>query len=30
MYLEQLDGLSGEEPGQKDTKDMLSTLLQFV
>ncbi|KAJ5565360.1 hypothetical protein N7513_001602 [Penicillium frequentans] len=27
---EQLQGLGDEEPGQKDTKDMLSTLLQFV
>ncbi|KAJ5631794.1 uncharacterized protein N7484_011894 [Penicillium longicatenatum] len=27
---EQLQGLSDEEPGQKDTKDMLSTLLQFL
>ncbi|KAJ5128354.1 uncharacterized protein N7443_005475 [Penicillium atrosanguineum] len=27
---EQLDGLEGEEQGQKDFKDMLSTLLQFL
>ncbi|KAJ5659009.1 hypothetical protein N7507_005460 [Penicillium longicatenatum] len=27
---EQLQGLGDEEPGQKDTKDMLSTLLQFL
>ncbi|KAJ6098618.1 hypothetical protein N7467_000153 [Penicillium canescens] len=27
---EQLEGLGEEEPGQKDFKDMLSTLLQFV
>ncbi|OQD83019.1 hypothetical protein PENANT_c018G08016 [Penicillium antarcticum] len=27
---EQLEGLGGEEPGQKDFRDMLSTLLQFV
>lgn len=28
--IEQLDGLEGEEQGQKDFKDMLSTLLQFL
>lgn len=27
---EQLDGLEGEEEGQKDLKDMLNTLLQFL
>ncbi|KAJ5109406.1 hypothetical protein N7456_006081 [Penicillium angulare] len=27
---EQMEGLSEEDPGQKDVKDMLSTLLQFV
>ncbi|KAJ6084542.1 hypothetical protein N7486_011342 [Penicillium sp. IBT 16267x] len=27
---EQLQGLGDEDPGQKDTKDMLSTLLQFL
>ncbi|KAJ5559301.1 hypothetical protein N7535_009529 [Penicillium sp. DV-2018c] len=27
---EQLDGLSEEDPGHQDTKEMLSTLLQFV
>ncbi|KAJ5778658.1 hypothetical protein N7520_001904 [Penicillium odoratum] len=27
---EQLQGLGDEDPGQKDTKDMLNTLLQFV
>jgi beta-catenin-like protein 1 len=27
---EQLEGLSEEEPGHKDIKDMLSTLLQFL
>lgn len=29
-HAEQLGGLSDEEPEQKDTKDMLNTLLQFV
>jgi len=28
--IEQLDGLGEEEEGQKDFKDMLSTLLQFL
>lgn len=28
--IEQLDGLGEEEQGQKDFKDMLSTLLQFL
>lgn len=28
--LEQLDGIDEGEPGQKDFKDMLSTLLQFL
>ncbi len=27
---EQLDGIDEGEPGQKDLKDMLSTLLQFL
>lgn len=28
--VEQMEGLADEEPGQKDFKDMLSTLLQFL
>lgn len=30
LHLEQVEGLSEEDPGQKDHKEMLETLLQFV